>query len=459
MRKLKNDLLRAEYCLLIFCLLISCSESKEQAIPVIADFITEVVNNDYSVPVQVKITNTTEGADTYKWTFTGASPASATTRNSGTITYNQAGSYTILLEASNQDGRSDSKQVEISVDAEIVIGFTTEIQVDNFPPMEVALTNNTIGAKTYSWTFDGGTPENSTDQHPNNIVFHNPGEHIITLQVSNGLETYQTEQTLIVAPHLKAGFQFEVAFEDDDFQAPVTLTMINNSISATDYVWAFTGGTPNASTDEHPTVTFDTPGKYTLELEATNGKETRNVSHNITVLPNTNIHTFEDIELGINTSHNNNVIGAFFSTSTQEVYKQEDVTTDNGASIDIAFFGLNQNFTFNKFIATDEVHTLTFDAIPNATHTKFINLQESCGCSASLTVAQFDAMTDDTLLTALNITETTGGLQDFDDSVVPRIVLFETEDGRKGAIKIKAFVDDGVNSKIIIDIKVQKERN
>lgn len=467
MRQLKNNLQYSvkAYCLLKNCLLLtayclfaqSCSESREQAIPVISGFEIEVVDNDYSVPVQVRITNTTEGADTYNWIFTGANPSNSTDRNPGTITYSEAGNYSIRLEASNQDQSTDSKEITVPIDAEIIIGFTSDILIDNFPPMEVALTNTTVGTDTFNWTFQDGNPLSSTSQHPNNVIFNDPGEHTITLEVSNGLETYQTEQTLTVAPHLVTAFDYDINFEDDDFQAPVTLTMVNNSISATDYMWTFTGGIPNTSTDENPTVIFNSPGTYTLELEATNGKETLSTSQNITVVSNTNIRIFQDVQLGVNTAHNSNAIGAFFSTTTREVYTKEEVTTDNGVAIDIAFFGLNQNFTFNKFVSPDEVQTLTFDAIPNATHTKFINLQESCGCSASMSIAEFDAITDDTLLDALTITETTGGLQDFDNSVVPRIVLFETEDGRKGAIKIKDFVVDGVNSYVVVDIKVMKE--
>ena len=83
--------------------------------------------------------------------------------------------------------------------------------------------------------------------------------------------------------------------------------------------------------------------------------------------------------------------------------------------------------------------------------------KESCECEASLSVAEFDAMTDDSLLDGLDIEETIGGIQDFDDSVVPRIVLFETWDGRKGAIKIKDFVADDINSHIMMDVKVQKQ--
>jgi hypothetical protein len=45
----------------------------------------------------------------------------------------------------------------------------------------------------------------------------------------------------------------------------------------------------------------------------------------------------------------------------------------------------------------------------------------------------------------------------FTDSVLPRVILFRTQDGIKGAIKIKSFVPDGLNSYIVVDIKVQKQ--
>ena len=68
-------------------------------------------------------------------------------------------------------------------------------------------------------------------------------------------------------------------------------------------------------------------------------------------------------------------------------------------------------------------------------------------------------MEDDSLLEAMTIEETIGGIQDFDNTIVPRIVLFETSDGRKGAIKIKELVQAGTNSHIVVDIKVQKQQS
>ena len=134
----------------------SCYE--ETATPVEASFTTEFVGADESVPVQVAIHNQSTGADTFQWTFTGASPASSTDRNPGTITYNTEGTYTIELVASNIDGNTDTFQKTITVVDEIDISFATEIIASNYPPVEVVLTNDTTGVGlTYLWTFEGGS--------------------------------------------------------------------------------------------------------------------------------------------------------------------------------------------------------------------------------------------------------------------------------------------------------------
>ncbi len=439
------------FCLIIF----SCAE-REEAIPVVTDFEIEVLNNDFSVPVQVRLINKTQGADTYKWIFLGATPSQSTDRNPGTITYTEAGTYNITLEASNQDGNLAIKELEVPINAEIIAGFDLDVIGDLFPPVTVALTNTTVGANAFQWTFQNGTPETASTRNPNQVVFETPGTHRINLEVSNGLETQNVERSISVAPHLQATFDYEVSLEANDFQIPVTLTMINKSISATSYKWTFTGGMPATSTEENPTVTFNTVGTHTLQLEATNGKDTKIISQSISVQPNTNLRVFNAVRLGINTAHSTNTIGAFFSTTKQAVYTSEAVTTTNGGDIDIVFFGLNKDFEFNKFVTPDEAETLTFNAIPNAKRTKFINVQESCECTASLSVNAFDAITDDTFFKTLILEETEAGLQSFDGTVLPRIVLFETEDGRKGALKIEDFVEDGANSYINTVIKVQK---
>jgi len=65
-------------------------------------------------------------------------------------------------------------------------------------------------------------------------------------------------------------------------------------------------------------------------------------------------------------------------------------------------------------------------------------------------------MTNDDLLDALDISTTPTGVLAFDRELLPRIVLFENASGKKGAIKIKAFVEDGDQAYLLCDLKYQK---
>ncbi len=439
-------------CLILF--LWSCS--REEAVPVEANFRVEIVNEDYSIPVQVVIINTSTGAEDYQWSFEGGNPSSSLRRNPGTVLYNSSGEYTIKLNVFNRDGFEDSQEITLDLDSPVIVDFKAEIEKDNFSPVTVVLTNSSSGANSFKWSFQGGNPITSTHENPAPVRFDEPGTHTISLEISNGRETYTKDTLITVAPKLVTDFDWEVDFQDRDLQVPVTLTMQNKSISTTGYNWTFEGGMPTSSTKENPVVVFNTPGAHRITLNATNGKETKTVTKTITLAADTNIKVFKDIRLGINTAHNTDTVGSFFSGFTEQVYTKSVVTPEIGNLIDLVFFGLNETFGFNRFYAPDHLGDTTFDAIPNATHTKIINVQEDCGCSASLSIPQYDSMKDDTLLRGITITETIKGLQPFNNSLVPRIVLFETVDGRKGAVKIKRFIADGQNSYIETDIKIQK---
>lgn len=49
-----------------------------------------------------------------------------------------------------------------------------------------------------------------------------------------------------------------------------SITFTNNSLNATSYLWLFPGGDPNTSTEENPTVTYNTPGVFSVTLTAAN---------------------------------------------------------------------------------------------------------------------------------------------------------------------------------------------
>jgi PKD repeat protein len=76
MRK-KINLIYSVFLSSIFALIVySCA--REEGIPVTADFSIKIVNEDYSVPVKIEITNKSTGAETYEWSFEGASVTSST---------------------------------------------------------------------------------------------------------------------------------------------------------------------------------------------------------------------------------------------------------------------------------------------------------------------------------------------------------------------------------------------
>jgi len=428
---------------------------QEQILEIKAGFRAEVVNNNYSVPVTVKISNSTIGAENYVWTMTGADPSSSTELNPGTLQYNNPGTYTIHLEATNQNGGKDSRDTTITVDAAIRVGFTVNNNASWYPDATVSISNNTIGATSYQWTFPGGTPSSSSLQQPGNVVFSTPGTYTISLKVGNGRVSYTKDTTVTVLPDLTNDFNINWAADDNDMEVPFTASLKNNSVSATSYKWICSGGLPSSSISASPAVSYTSPGTYTISLTAANDKKSLTKSQTITLLPNSNLFRFSNVHLGVNTAQN--TIGCYFSSSLGKVLLPSEVTETNGGSIDFVYFGFDNTFNYNKFISPNSVQNYTFSNIPNAISTAIINKQESCGCGSSMTSAQSDAMTDDALLQSTSINETAAGLAEFNSTALPRIVLFQTQDGRKGAIKIKQCVAAGQQSYIVCDIKVMKK--
>jgi len=443
--------------LLLFLLFVITSCYQETAIVIEGEFTTSYVDQDESIPVIIKIDNNITGADTYEWTFEGGNPSVSNSKNPGEILYSKQGTYTIKVTAKNVDGESREFTQTVVIKEGINIEFTHEIVKSNYSPVEVILKNATIGeGLTFNWEFQDGSLASFSGKTPPNVVFTTPGEHIITLTVSNGFESEKQTKTITVAPYLVSLFTYEPKFEDDDYEAPVTINFTNKSVSATHYKWTFEGGNPAVSTEENPTVVFTSAGVHEVILEAFNDKTSQIFKSTITVLPDTNLRTFANIKLGINTAHNGNNIGAMFSTVIREVYKANEINDENSSLVDIVFQGLNSNFSYNRFISPDQANNYGFLALKNAQSTIFVNSQSLCNCGLNFTEAQFDSMVNDTPIKTLNISYSAGGAQEF-GFAYPRIVLFKTQDGRKGAIKIKEMVKNGASSYILCDIKVQKQ--
>lgn len=173
----------------------------------------------------------------------------------------------------------------------------------------------------------------------------------------------------------------------------------------------------------------------TLFISCSKDKEVETTT--TTVVDNATILTFKDIELS--QTNSSTTLGRYFSTKLGKTLKQSEVNSSNGADIDLVYVGGTSGLFY--FESPDRITGSI--AIPNAQKSLFKNYL------SGFTVADFDAMTDDTKLKNLEVindNESIGTLS------LPLIVTFKNAAGKKGVIKLKAINAE----RLLVDIKVQK---
>ena len=403
----------------------------------VVDF--EISVNQDTAPAEVSITNKTTGATSYNWSFTGGNPENSTKQNPTIIKYMEAGDFSISLEASNEaDQETITKS--FSLNEQLMADFEISLSSES-APTEVTITNNSKAASSYNWTFSGGDPSSSTEENPSIIYYAEKGDYSIDLEVSDGTETKTISKTFSLEEQLVADFNFSLSSD----KAPAELSITNNSTGASSFNWTFSGGDPSSSTDENPaTINYAQNGNFSIGLEVSNGTATETLSKNFTLSTN-EIVTYENITLGGRDLES--TIGSVFSTATGEVIKSGEITSENGASVDIVFVGISGLRFFETPI---DASGWGLTEIPNATNTEVINYMESS--SIDFSVETFDTMTDDSALRDLTIEADD---ESFPTEGLPRIVLFENAAGKKGVIKITDIVS-GSGGSITFDLKVQK---
>ena len=136
---------------------------------------------------------------------------------------------------------------------------------------KVSFTDESTGTPTdWVWTFDGGVITSGGARNPV-VMYNETGVYSVTLTVSNadGTNTLTKTQyiTAVAPPAPIAAFSANVTNIKTGESVIFTDESVNNPTS---WAWTFDGGTPAASTEQNPTITYDTPGFYQVTLTATN---------------------------------------------------------------------------------------------------------------------------------------------------------------------------------------------
>ena len=318
-----------------------------------ADFTAD--NTTISVGGSVTFTNLSVNASTYYWTFAGGTPSTSTDVNP-TVTYETAGTYSVtLFAASENSSDSETKTAYITVLPVTSADFTasaTEVFVGD----SVAFTNLSENATSFFWTFEGATPENSTEENPI-VTYSEPGYYDVTLYATNG-HGYDVAT--------KTAYIYVKAVTTADFTADITtvnvgepVTFVNLSENATSYYWSFQGGEPAVSQEENPVVVYATAGIYNVTLFATNGASTdMEIKEGfITVTDETSISTTNNSEVEIYPNPTASIVNVSAEGLLQisiyditgRIVFEKDVNSDN-ETIDISRF---QQATYAIRITTD----------------------------------------------------------------------------------------------------------
>ncbi len=225
--------------------------------PVVAGF--SAGPTDGVAPLGVAFTNNSTGAAAFNWDF---GDGQTSTNADPTITYTNAGTFTVALTATGPGGTNIFVQTNlIAVFAPVTAAFTGA-PTSGVAPLLVNFTNLSSGALGYLWDFGDG--QTSTNSNPAN-TYTNPGNYTVSLTAfgQGGTNSVSlTNYIAVVPPPPVADFAADLT----NGIAPLTVTFTNLSSAASDFTWDFGDG--HTATNANPANTYTNAGTYSVTLEA-----------------------------------------------------------------------------------------------------------------------------------------------------------------------------------------------
>ncbi len=251
-----------------------CSSTFTQAVtvnpsPVMAITGTSVCLNQSTTFGNTSSIAAPDNISNWAWDFNNDGVVDNTTQTP-TNTYAAAGTYTVELKATSNNGCSDSTTIQVKVNPLPTATFTPVNACVNY---NVALNNtSSIAApdniQSYSWNFGAGAnPATGNTANISPLVYTSAGVKNITLNLmSNNSCTATITQTVDIFPAPTANFSVSAVCQGS---ATAYTDLSTPTGSVTSWEWDFTSNNSIDNNTQNPNNTFASSGTFTSSLIVT----------------------------------------------------------------------------------------------------------------------------------------------------------------------------------------------
>ncbi|MBC7884813.1 MAG: PKD domain-containing protein [Saprospiraceae bacterium] len=223
--------------------------------------------------VIVALINTGTSATSTNWNVSGNGFNIQLAGEITTFAAPSNGDYEIVQTNSNQCGEisSDTQIVHINIYPEALFTINGSLVCEG---ITTDFINQSSNGDSFEWSFEGGTPEISTEKNPS-VYYTASGTYLVRLIATSLLGSDTTESLIIVENQPISGFEYNIQNNVVEFEFTGSNT---NSIN-----WLF--GDNTSSTEFNPTHTYSTSGEYIVNQISENlcGKDTTTVTVNIVI--------------------------------------------------------------------------------------------------------------------------------------------------------------------------------
>lgn len=237
---------------------------------------------DSSCSPAVVMVTAVPGSSVYRWDmgdgsqFDGGYNLFHTFVNTSGVTQQ----YTVSLSAVNTFGCASAAISRLTVFPSPAADFEVTPADQMFPDAAVTVDNRTAGSWNYRWYFGDGSTSSLTE--PGAHTYEFPNNFVISLVAYDSHCSDSALRSVRIRPHPPVAKFAPI----DPGCMPLSVTFVNGSEFADDYLWEFGDGT--ISTIRNPSYTYYQPGKYKIKLTVTGkgGSDSVTDSTEVWVLPN-----------------------------------------------------------------------------------------------------------------------------------------------------------------------------